>query len=84
MFIRVEEGYSMVQERSMETGKKRGPGRPAMYTTEEAKKAAAAMASWRYRRKVRKEKAARKNSNVPLTSKVIDLQSDLAKALASR
>lgn len=74
----------MVQERSVKTGEKRGPGRPAMYTTEEQKKTAAAMASWRYRRKVRKEKAARKNQAIPLTSNVIDLQSDLGQVLADR
>lgn len=74
----------MVKTRSVKTGEKRGPGRPAMYETDEQKKAAAALASWRYRRKVRKEKAARKNSNVPLTSKVIDLQSDLSQVLADR
>lgn len=74
----------MVQTRSVKTGEKRGPGRPAMYTTEEAKKAAAAMASWRYRNRQRRLKAARKSKKVPLVSKIVDLNTDLSAALASR
>lgn len=74
----------MVAARSVKTEEKRGPGRPAMYETEEQKKTAAAMASWRYRNRKRREKLARKNQAIPVASKVIDLQSDLSKALASR
>lgn len=74
----------MVKTRSVKTGEKRGPGRPAMYETEEQKKAAAAMASWRYRHKIRMQKLARKSKKVPLVSKIVDLNTDISSVLASR
>lgn len=74
----------MVQTRSVKTGEKRGPGRPAMYTTDEERKAAAAEAAREYRARVRREKRMRRNPNLALRSKVIDLSTDLSAAILQR